>query len=124
MGREDDVWFTNRGNDIDSGTLEWLFENRVSTLAKKIREPDGNLSLIPRGRFDVDELSRESEWIYRIHFSSSVRESVLSSRYLTITGVASERPQSFPAPTVTARAPAPTRPVDHQRLPPRLMIVC
>ena len=64
---------------------------------------------LPVDRFDVDQLSRRARrWIYRIHFSSSVRASVLSSRYFTITGVASDRPHSLPAPTVTARAPGTT----------------
>ena len=45
---------------------------------------------------------------YRIHRSSSVRASVFSSRYLTMTGVASDRPHSRPAPTVTAARPGTT----------------
>ena len=56
----------------------------------------------------VDETARELDVIYRIHASSSVRVSVRSSRYLTITGVASDKPHSRPAPTVTARAPGTT----------------
>ena len=39
---------------------------------------------------------RPRRGIYRIHASSSVRVSVRSSRYLTITGVASDRPHSLP----------------------------
>ena len=45
---------------------------------------------------------------YRIHASSSVRVSVRSSRYFTMTGVASDSPHSGPAPLVTARAPGTT----------------
>src|SRR5215471_10314186 len=56
-------------------------------------------------RVDVDELARER---YRIHASSSVRVSVRESRYLTMTGVASESCHSGPLPAVTARAPGTT----------------
>src|SRR5215467_11851570 len=56
-------------------------------------------------RVDIDEAAREC---YRIHASSSVRVSVRESRYLTITGVASESCHSGPLPAVTARAPGTT----------------
>ena len=49
-------------------------------------------------RIDVDELAREPDLRQRIHASSSVRVSVRSSRYFTMTGVASDRPHSVPLP--------------------------
>ena len=58
-------------------------------------EPAG-LAFAAGRRVDVDQLAREPELRQRIHASSSVRVSVRSSRYLTMTGVASDRPQSLP----------------------------
>src|SRR4029077_17870437 len=46
--------------------------------------------------------------VFRMHVSSSVRVSVRESRYLTMTGVASDSPHSTPFPVVTARAPGTT----------------
>src|SRR5207253_680111 len=79
-------------------------------------QPCANFLLVPGCGIDVDERAREAIDLaqrtlpgrYRSHRSSSVRASVRSSRYLTMTGVASDRPHSFPAPTVTAREPGTT----------------
>ena len=101
---------TSRGSPIAAITLlrpplERLLEHRIATAAQVRRNHRRDLALAAGRRIDVDQLSREGDRIYRIHASSSVRASVFSSRYLTITGVASARPHSRPAPTVTgARA--------------------
>ena len=52
---------------------------------------------------------------YRIHASSSVRVSVRESRYLTMTGVASDSCHSGPLPAVTARAPGRPRRLQARR---------
>src|SRR2546427_1880986 len=70
-----------------------------------VSEPPSRVHFESGGGVDVDERPRQ---LYRIHASSSVRVSVRESRYLTITGVASDRRQSGPLPAVTARAPGTT----------------
>src|SRR5262249_27645079 len=67
--------------------------------------PSSRLAFTTGCRVDVYEAARER---YRIHASSSVRVSVRESRYLTMTGVASESCHSGPLPAVTARAPGTT----------------
>src|SRR5262249_16325120 len=78
-----------------------------------------DVSFTSSRRIDVDEGTGQSDEInvrvqflspvaHRIHASSSVRVSVLESRYLTMTGVESDRPHSTPLAAVTRRAPGTT----------------
>ena len=76
--------------------------------AQVVGQPASCRAFASGGRVDVDEAARQSDNVYRIHASSSVRVSVRESRYFTMTGVASDRPHSTPLPTVTARAPGTT----------------
>ena len=66
-----------------------------------VSEPCARLRLASGRGVDIDERPCER---YRIHASSSVRVSVRESRYLTMTGVASDRPHSGPLPPATLRA--------------------
>src|SRR6185436_5880878 len=93
---------------VDPIAIQRLLEHGVAPRAQIPGKHGGDLAFAAGRRIDVNQLSSKRNRIYRIHASSSVRVSVRSSRYLTITGVASARPQSFPAPTVTARAPGTT----------------
>ncbi len=93
-----------------ASTLKRVSSTRCSVTAESeaaqvVGEPAAGVAFPAGRRIDVDERARER---YRIHASSSVRVSVRESRYLTMTGVASERPHSGPLPAVTARAPGTT----------------
>src|SRR5262245_36880095 len=106
------------GEYVEASLSDRLLGNAVPEITKKCEEPRRDLLLTSGGGVDVDEIARElfdgarrrsaARRGYRNHRSSSVRASVRSSRYLTTTGVASDRPHSLPAPTVTARAPGTT----------------
>src|SRR5215210_5844012 len=108
MRREHEPRLADCRDHIDAAGSHRLLQNRVAAPAQIRREHRGDLGLMTGGRIDVDQLSCERERVYRIHASSSVRASVLSSRYLTMTGVTSASPHSRPAPTVTLRAPGTT----------------
>ena len=72
---------------------------RVDVVAEPLeraRDELARLALAPGRRIDVDELARQPDLRQRIHASSSVRVSVRSSRYFTMTGVASDSPHSLP----------------------------
>src|SRR5207253_3924977 len=91
--------------NVDPLVVHRLFGDRECVVSQKGSEPASDLRLAARCRVDIHERARQ---LYRIHASRSVRVSVRESRYLTITGVASDRRQSGPLPAVTARAPGTT----------------
>src|SRR5690606_9085819 len=98
-------------NHVDAAAAERLLEHGVSALAQERGKHARHFPFPPGGRVDVDQQPGEGDEVdvaHRIQVSSSVRVSVRSSRYFTMTGVASESPHSRPVPTVTCRAPGTT----------------
>ncbi len=79
--------FARRRDDVDPAVAERLLEDGVAALAQKRGDDRANFLLTAGRGIDVDQAPRQRDRIYRIHASSSVRVSVRSSRYLTITGV-------------------------------------
>ena len=67
----------------DDPILQTAVSGRADVLCTR------DLAFLPGRRVDVDQFAREPELRYRIHVSSSVLVSVRSSRYFTMTGVAS-----------------------------------
>ena len=94
--------------DVHPTTGDGLLRHVKAAFPEVAGEPRAGLGLAPGRGVDVDERAGEVEKAQRSHVSSSVRASVFSSRYLTMTGVASDKPQAGPAPTVTARDPGTT----------------
>ena len=114
----------DRGDDVDAIAIERLLEHRVAAVAqvagqhaRRPRPPARSSTRCRRACAPAPTRSTGST------ASSSVRVSVLSSRYLTITGVASDRPHSLPAPTVTdARAGHDHRALGHHQRLARLRL--
>src|SRR5262245_32438230 len=96
------------GDHVESAVVQRLFDDVVSQIAKRRGQKDRGVAFATGRRVDVDEPPRQLKLRQRIHASSPVRVSVRSSRYFTMTGVASESPQAPPAPDWTARSPGPT----------------
>ena len=102
-----------RGDDVEPVIVDRLLDDVETKLSKVAGKPAARLTFASSRGVDVDEPTRQLNEVdagtnYLIHASSSVRVSVRESRYFTITGVASDSPQSAPLPTVTARAPGTT----------------
>src|SRR6266851_8262067 len=125
MRGQHDGGFARRGEEVESGIVHPLLGDGEAETAQVLREPAPGLGLAAGRRVDVDQRARQTDEVnvsrtssasrasrafgrYRIHASSSVRVSVRESRYLTMTGVESDRPQFLPCPTLTARAPGTT----------------
>jgi hypothetical protein len=98
--------------DVHPPVVDRLLDDSESQLPQIAGKPPAGLTFPPGRRIDIDERPREADDVdgrhYLIHASSSVRVSVRESRYLTMTGVARDRPHSVPLPAVTARAPGTT----------------
>jgi len=108
MRREDDGRLIESCEHVESAVAHGLPLDGVPELRQPGRQPLA-CRLLPAGRgIDVDQLAREGDGRYRIHDSSAVRALVRSSRYFTITGVATEIPHSRPRPLVTGRDPGTT----------------
>src|SRR6266511_204044 len=106
--REDHTRLARRGDHVRAAIGQRLLEDGIAARPQKRGEHRCHFGFTPRRGIDIDQLPGKRDQIYRIHVSSSVRVSVRSSRYFTMTGVERERPQSRPAPTVTARPPGTT----------------
>ena len=91
VGRGKELFLTTKGRQIAEvmARRHRLLRDAVSAPHERGRQPPAGVALPARGRIDVDELARETKLCYRIHDSSPVRVSVRSSRYFTMTGVAS-----------------------------------
>src|SRR5205823_4907009 len=79
--RQHHVGRRGRGEDVEARVVHRLGDDRVAEAAQKAGQPAAGLALAAGRRIDVDERARDG---YRIHASSSVRVSVLESRYLTM----------------------------------------
>ena len=82
----------DRRQNVETGSIDGQLGHRKLEGSKMLGQVAARLAFAARRGIDVDERARQR---YRIHASSSVRVSVRESRYLTITGVASERPHPW-----------------------------
>src|SRR5580765_6794380 len=98
MRGEDNGRLAQGGDHVESALVQRLFDDVVPQIAQRRRQKDCGVTFAAGRRVDVDELPGQLNLVQRIHASSPVRVSVRSSRYFTMTGVASESPQSRPAP--------------------------
>src|SRR4029450_11741618 len=105
VGRQHDVERSQCGENVEASVGDRLRRDRVAETTQVVDQPTPHLRFQAGGGVDVDQGASQG---YRIHDSSSVRVSVRESRYFTMTGVESARPQSGPLPAVTARAPGTT----------------
>src|SRR5688500_15403134 len=105
---EHDVRRLERGEDVEAVAGDRLLNDPVAEPAQPRRQPPAGVPFPTRGRVDVDQLARERDGCQRIHSSRAVLALVRSSRYFTMTGAATESPQSFPGPDWIGRVPGTT----------------